>query len=166
MKNIKTNRLLLRPLKIEDIDSVMNFWGNEEVMKYCGGPGTKERELKALKYYINLQNKKGYSPFVLELKENKNIIGVCGFNPTNKEDEIELIYHLNKNYWKKGYAFEAASACINYARKNLNIKRILASVDPRNIASRKILEKLGFKFKESKFKEVTKQEEYHFELII
>lgn len=51
---LETERLILRTLELEDIESVMNFWGDVEVMKYCGGAGTKERELKALKYYINM----------------------------------------------------------------------------------------------------------------
>ncbi len=51
----ETDRLLLKTLKMEDIDSVMGFWGDAEVMKYCGGACTKERELRALKFYTNLQ---------------------------------------------------------------------------------------------------------------
>ena len=142
---LETNRLILRTLNIEDIDSVMNFWGDIEVMKYCGGAGTRERELRALQFYINLQKEKGFSPYIVAKKESGEVIGVCGFNPPNDGYDAELMYHLAKDYWGRGYATEAAQACIDYARQHTSINRLGASIDPENGASRNVLEKLGFK---------------------
>jgi len=162
----ETNRLLLRTLKREDLDSVMDFWGNEEVMKYCCGAGNRQRELKAIEFYINLQKEKGFSPYLVILKENSEVIGACGFNPTKNDCEIELIYHFAQKYWGRGYATEAANECINNTRDNLKINKVIASIDPRNIASKKVLEKLGFEFRGMKWFEETKQEEPYFELNI
>ncbi|MCT4619858.1 MAG: GNAT family N-acetyltransferase [Marinisporobacter sp.] len=162
----ETDRLLLRTLKHEDLDFVMNFWGNEEVMKYCGNNGSREREQKAIEFYIKLQKEKGFSTYAVILKENSEVIGACGFNPTKDDHKIELIYHFAIKYWGKGFATEAANACINYARENLKINKIIASIHPRNLVSKKVLEKLGFKFICMNWSEVTKQKEPYFELSI
>lgn len=166
MRILETDRLILRTLNIDDIDCVMNFWGDIEVMKYCGGAGTRERELKALQFYINLQKEKGFSPYIVAIKESGKVIGVCGFNPPNDGYDAEIMYHLAKDYWGRGYATEAAQACIDYARRHTKISRLGASIDPENGASRNVLEKLGFKCIGMKWCEVTNQEEPYFELIL
>jgi len=120
---VETKRLILRTLNHEDIDSVMNIWGNEEVMQYCGGPGSKEREQHAIEFYINLQNKQGFSPYIVLLKERLEIIGVCGFNPPS-EGNLELMYHFDKNYWNQGYATELAKKLIEFGFNELNLQRI------------------------------------------
>ncbi len=166
MVKFETDRLILRTLKSTDVDAVMKFWGDAEVMKYCGGAGTRERELKAIEFYITLQNQKGFSPYIVTLKENNEVIGACGFNPTKNDNEIELIYHFAKKYWGKGYATEASRACVNYACSNLKINKIIASIDPKNKNSRKILEKIGFEYKHMRWFKDTKQEEPYFELAV
>lgn len=163
---LETERLILRNLEIEDIDSVMDFWGDVEVMKYCGGAGTRERELRALQYYINMEKERGFSPYLTILKESGEIIGVCGFNPPNNGYDSELMYHLAKKYWGKGYATEAALACIDYAKKSLKISKIGASIDPENNVSQKVLEKLGFNYVGMKWCEDTNQDEPYFEMIL
>ena len=159
-----TDRLLLRTLNERDIDAVLSFWGDEEVMKYCGGAGNREREERALKFYINLQKERGYSPYAVILKENNELIGVCGFNPPYDHEYMELMYHFAKKYWGKGFATEAANACIYYARESLMAKKIAAFIDPSNQASEKVLKKLGFIFKGMKWHEGSKKEEPYFEL--
>ena len=166
MNVIETERLYLRLLTLTDIDVLMNIWGDQKVMKYCGGAGTKERELQALKYYINLQNEKGFSPYLVISKESNAILGVCGFNPPNNGYDTELMYHLDKKYWGKGYATEAGKACLTYAKEKIFIKRISASIDPSNKASENVLKKLGFNYVGMVWCEATKQDEPYFEYII
>lgn len=161
---VETDRLLLRKLEVEDIDALMSVWGDEEVMKYCGGAGDREREESALKFYIHLQNERGYSPYAVILKENSELIGVCGFNPPCDHENMELMYHFAKKYWGKGYATEAARACIHYAREHLKSDKIVAFIDPNNQGSEKVLKKLGFIFKGTKWHDGSKKEEPYFEL--
>ncbi len=144
----------------------MRFWGDTEVMKYCGGAGTREREFKALQYYMNMQEELGFSPYLTILKESDKVIGVCGFNPPNNGYDTELMYHFAKESWGKGYATEAAKACIEYAKKHLKIKRIGASIDPENKASLVVLEKLGFIYVGTRWCGDTNQDEPYFEKII
>lgn len=162
---LETERLVLRTLELNDIDSVMKFWGDIEVMKFCGGAGTREREFKSLKYYVNMQKEKGFSPYLAILKESNEVIGVCGFNPPNHVYDAELMYHLAKKYWGKGYATEAAKGCIEYAKKYLNIKKVGASIDPENNVSQNVLKKLGFIYVGMKWCEETNQDEPYFEMV-
>jgi len=165
--SFETNRLLIRILEIEDLDSVMRFWGNAEVMKYCGGSSCdRERIANAIRNYRNSQEQRGFSAFAVVLKETSEVIGACGYNYTKDKDVIELIYHFAKKYWDKGYATETGEACINYAKEHLKIHKIIASVDPKHAASRKILEKLKFVYKDMKWFKETEQYDMCFELTI
>jgi [ribosomal protein S5]-alanine N-acetyltransferase len=142
----------------------MFIWG--EVMKYCGGSGSKEREERALVFYINLQKERGYSPYAVILKKNSELIGVCGFNPPYDQKYMELMYHFANKYWGKGYATEAAKACIGYAKENLKSEKIVAFIEPNNEASEKVLKKLGFVYKGRKWHGGSKKEEPWFELVL
>jgi len=155
----ETERLGLRLLEPGDLEEIMTFWGDGEVMQYCGGPGTRERELRAINYYAELQRNRGLSVYGVYEKQDQCLIGACGFNPGENEAEAELIYHFAKRCWGKGYAIEAAKACISYARGVQSIERIVASTDPQNVVSGRILEKLGFLYEGMKWHEDLKQEE-------
>jgi len=160
---LETERLILRLLELSDIDELMNIWGDREVMLYCGGAGTREQELKSLIYYKDLYDSQGFSPFVVVLKSDQSIIGVCGFNPPNNGCDAELMYHFKKSCWGNGYATEAAKGCLNYATDHPKIKILGASIDPKNDSSRNVLEKLGFDYVGMKWCEATGQEEPYFQ---
>jgi ribosomal-protein-alanine N-acetyltransferase len=89
---------------------------------------------------------------------------VCGFNPPHEKYDAELMYHFAKPHWGKGYAKEAARGCLAYAKEKLGLRRIGAFVDPKNTASKRILEKNGFRFIGTKWFEDTKQDELCYEL--
>lgn len=160
----ETRRLLLRTLHLHDLDALMDIWGMEEVMKYCGGAGTREQELRSLTYYIRMQEERGFSPYLVLHKETKEVLGVCGFNPPEEDYDALLMYHFARGHWGKGYGTEAAAACVDYARVSLNLQKIGASVDPHNLASQRILEKIGFRFIGKKWFEDLKQDELCYEL--
>lgn len=162
---LETERLILRSLRVDDIDSVMTFWGNEEVMKYCGGTSAdKERIKKSINFYKNLEEKGRLSVLAVVLKESDTVIGACGYNPLEDDDEVELIYHYAKYYWGKGYATEAGKACVEFAKQDSRIKKVIASIHPEHLSSRKVLEKIGFNYIGTKWFEDTKQNEPYFEI--
>ncbi|MFH5836799.1 GNAT family N-acetyltransferase [Proteiniclasticum sp. C24MP] len=164
MSITKTKRLELRTLSLNDLDALMDIWGNEEVMRYCGGAGTREQEHRSLQYYITMQKEKGFSPYLVLRRETQEVLGVCGFNPPQEEYDAELMYHFAKAHWGKGYGLEAADACIRYARESLNMKKIGAVVDPDNIPSQRILERIGFRPIGKKWFKDTQKEEFCYEL--
>ena len=92
-------------------------------------------------------------------------MGVGGFNPPGEGYDAELMYHLAKKHWGKGFATEAAKACIDYGMNVLQFKKIEASIDPRNHTSQKILEKIGFQYMGMKWCSDTQQNEPFFEFV-
>ncbi len=77
-------------------------------------------------------------------KATARLVGHCGFNLFEDGPDIELAFHFHRACWGRGYATEAARASLDYAFTVLKKNRIVALTDPRNAASIRVLEKLGF----------------------
>ena len=92
------------------------------------------------------------------------LIGACGFNVTEQDGELELVFHFAKAFWGKGYASEAAKACLTYAADTLKPKKIIAGCHPENDVSKNVLKKCGFKFVGNRWFDDTQREEPCFEL--
>lgn len=83
---------------------------------------------------------------MIERKTNE-IIGTCGFNSIDFENaKAEIGYDIAKAYWGMGYAPESIRALLNYAFETLKLNRIEAKVEPANVNSIKVLQKLKFTF--------------------
>ncbi len=77
-------------------------------------------------------------------KSSGEIIGSCGFARPHGTKEIELGYLFGRKFWGKGFATEAASACLQFGFGKLDFREIIALTDLENTASQKVLEKIGF----------------------
>ena len=77
-------------------------------------------------------------------RQDEDFIGWCGLN--NIDGEIDLGYRFFRSAWGQGFATEAARACIEYGFGTLRLSRIIARALPENIASWKVLEKVGMRF--------------------
>ncbi|MNV81492.1 Ribosomal-protein-serine acetyltransferase [compost metagenome] len=83
---------------------------------------------------------------IIEMESNE-IIGSCGFNSLDFENEkAEIGYDIARAFWGRGYASEAISALLDYAFSTLKLNRIEAKVEPENVNSVKVLQKLNFMF--------------------
>jgi ribosomal-protein-alanine N-acetyltransferase len=78
-------------------------------------------------------------------KGTSNIIGTVGFNNFTKRHRANIGYDLQVDFWNRGFITEALEAVIEYGFYELNINRIEAEVMPGNVASEKVLSKIGFK---------------------
>lgn len=137
MKEIRTDRLLLRPFRESDYDDLFEFLSQLENDEFEGYPGiTYENGRDHLKYRIE-----SGEFYAIELPEEKKVIGniYCG----NREFSAkEVGYIIHKQYQRKGYAAEALSAVIQSAFQE-GAHRVYAECDPRNTSSWKLLEKVG-----------------------
>lgn len=153
---IKTERLLLRRLKKDDVNEIFSLRSNEEVMKYID----KERaaSLKDAEIFINLINGSADSntgiTWAIELKQNPGkMIGSIGFWRLIKEHfRAEIGYMLHPDFWRKGIMKEALVAVIDFGFNEIKLHSIEAQINPENTASARILESFGF-VKEAHFKE-------------
>jgi RimJ/RimL family protein N-acetyltransferase len=162
-QKIETTRLIIRPYLHEDLEDVYGQFSNTEATKYFQG-GTKTHE-ETKKYLIDaIHAFETPSPMgrrAVVLKETKKVIGYvglcylkealqnfCGLHCTDDalKNKIELSYGLNRKYWGKGYAFEAAKAMLDYGFNTIGLKEIVAAINPKNMASIKIAKKLGMKY--------------------
>ncbi len=144
-----TKRLALRKIRISDATALFNVWSDPAVAAFMN-ISAFIHESQAIEM-INLLNELAetnqairYTLFDLK---SKDIIGSCGFNAIDTENaRVEIGYDIAKAHWGNGYAPESIQALIDEAFDNLAINRIEAKVEPANINSIKVLQKLGFTF--------------------
>ena len=81
------------------------------------------------------------------LRANGDHVGCRGLRPYNPEELIyEMGFHLRPHYWGMGLASEAGQAVVDYGFQRLSAKALFAGHHPENLASKRVLEKLGFRF--------------------
>lgn len=147
---LETNRLLLRTFTIADADLILQLNLNPEVTRYTGDPmkdikHAKEVLEKVILPQYALYNHGRWAVIVKGAPGQgyNEFIGWCGLKARPERNEIDLGYRFMKNAWGKGYATEAAFACLQYGFKELGLKRIIGRAMPENIASIRVLEKCG-----------------------
>lgn len=147
LPTIDTTRLSLRAIRAEDLDAFYGVYSNPEVMRYWSTPPLPNREAAAkLISEINEGFKRQeLLKWGIALRVNDELIGsVTLFHPDFTHRRAEIGYALGRDYWRQGYMRETLQAVLNYAFAELNLHRLEADVDPRNAASVRTLERLGF----------------------
>jgi ribosomal-protein-alanine N-acetyltransferase len=143
---LETERLILRPWKLEDADAMFEICRDSEVMLHIGNRKpyeSVEDAVKFLDWAISYQKKNGFCRWAVVEKSSGKIVGSCGFFRL-KNDDKELGYLFAREVWGKGLATEAAGACLRYGYEKLNFTKIIALTDVAHFASQKVLEKIGF----------------------
>ncbi len=147
MKILETERLILRVWTLADAPQLFEICGDAEVMKYLGTGKpyeTIEQANEFLRWATDYQKASNFCRWAVLLKENQEIVGSCGFACPHGTTEIELGYLLARRFWGKGLATEAVGASLKYGFENLDFREIIAMTDLENVASQKVLEKIGF----------------------
>lgn len=153
---IHSRRLILRMIQAQDADAVFRYRSNEEVNQY---QGWIPKTIEEVHYFISHKVAKEmnlpgtWAQWVIIRKDTQQVIGDIGihFLPADSF-QTELGCTLDHLQQGNGYATEALSETINYLFGELNKHRIIASIDPRNHASIRLFERLGFR-REAHFKE-------------
>jgi ribosomal-protein-alanine N-acetyltransferase len=143
---LETERFILRELQTNDAQDYYNYFSDPEVTKYWGYQGPKNVET-ASKTFARFQNafiRKEMITWGIANKEDNKIIGTCILNDFIKASMVSLGYNLSRDYWRQGVMTEVLEAVIPYAFNVLDMNRIQAKVMPENIASTKLLSKMGF----------------------
>ena len=147
--SIETSRLRLRELTVDDAEFVCRLVNEPSFLTNIGDRGVRTPE-DARRYILDgpwtRQRKPGYAQFLIELKETGTPIGVCGLLYRETLDLSDVGFALVPEHWGKGHATEAASAVMAYGRSTLGIERIVGLTSADNLASIKVLEKLGLSF--------------------
>lgn len=145
---IETQRLIIRLVEEKDIASLFEVNGDDEVTLYLPYETWKTIEDGNSWYerMCSLQATDTVLQFVIVEKESDRVIGSCLlFRLEEASARAEIGYVMGRAYWQKGFTFETLSGLIKYAFEDCALRRLEAEIDPRNIASNKLLLKLGFK---------------------
>ncbi|MDQ0233335.1 GNAT family N-acetyltransferase [Metabacillus malikii] len=144
---IETKRLILRKITKDDAKSILIYLSDKEVMKYYGlAPFTSINDaLDEISWYQSIESNKTGIRWGITIKERGIVIGSCGFhNNVSQHFRTEIGFELSRDHWGKGIAYEALEAIISYGFEHMNIHRIEALIEPPNLRSLRLIEKLGF----------------------
>ncbi len=142
MKIIETQRLILRPLTVEDAQDVFEWTSDPVVNRYMPYP-LHENVYRTEEWISSLGDK---NEFCFCLKTTGKVIGAGSIAYRAEYDSYELGYNLNRSYWGMGYATEASGAMIKWAYENLGARDFFARHATANKASGKVILKCGFQF--------------------
>lgn len=142
---MKTERLLLRPLNISDLQTVHIYASDNNNTTYmCFLPNETIDETACFLKKVTIEwEKETPSFYEFAIDFNGSQIGAISVYLNESKDIGELGWILNKLYWRKGIAFEAACAVKDFSFNTLKLKKIIACCDYRNTASYNLMKKLG-----------------------
>lgn len=146
MKVIETNRMVLRPWKIEDLDDLYEYARNPKIGPCAGWKPheNKEESLKILQSFIE-----GNEVRAIVLKENDKVIGSVGVHFDKKRDLVNakmIGYVLSEAYWGKGLMSEAVGKLIDYLFTEEKLDMITCYHYPFNLRSKGVIKKCGFTY--------------------
>jgi RimJ/RimL family protein N-acetyltransferase len=143
---IETERLRLRRWRDSDISSLARWNADPRFMRHMGrGPLTRDESAAALTRYQRHWAEHGFGLFAVEDRSTGVLIGRAGsqFHRLWPADP-EVGWGLDPDWWGRGFATEAGDACVRWAFHHLEINRLVSITTPENVASRRVMQKLGF----------------------
>jgi RimJ/RimL family protein N-acetyltransferase len=146
---IETERLRLRPLDVGDVDAWhRQIFSDPKVTRYLPArkPTPREDVVERLATQIESWQVRGFGVWAVSQKASNQLMGHAGFVTPEASDRIELIYALGRDWWGRGFATEAAAACLRHGFEVLNFTEIAALAFPENEPSIHVMLKLGFAF--------------------
>lgn len=163
---VATERLIIRSFEFEDWSAVLEYTSNKSVMKYIPEGVFNEEEAKDFikkNYDIQARN------FPVVIKDNCKLVGHIVFHKYFGDHTFEIGWVFNPAFHNRGYASEAALAILKYGFEEMNLHRIIATCQPENIPSYRVMEKIGMR-REGYFKKCIPHEnewwdEYYYAIL-
>ena len=160
----ETERLIVRKLVTSDLDAFHKMQSNPKVMQYTTGivkdlEGHRTELQELISKYDFIDN--DFWIYAVERKKDAVFIGTVALVKYEGNDEIG--YRFLEKFWGNGYGTEACKGLISYCRKN-NFRKLIAYAVDTNIASQKILEKLGFEFVKKQLAEDLQMQETKYQI--
>jgi ribosomal-protein-alanine N-acetyltransferase len=149
---ITTSRIVLRAYGEGEVARLHEILQVSDVLRYF--PTSDPPSLAKVQRLVESQEQhweeNGFGWWALGIRDPDQLIGWCGLNVLPETDEVELKYLLAKDFWGRGLATEASRASMNYALTDTTLDTIIGLVHPENIASQRVLEKVGMSFLDHK----------------
>ena len=143
----ETSRLILRQFNESDVDPLLGFRGDPQVMRFSiRGPETREDiQTKYLPGCLKRYSRDGLGQWAVVRKSDGICVGECGIcaQEIEGEREFEISYRMRRDCWGTGLATEAARACRDYGFKKAGLRRLISIIESENAASIRVAEKMG-----------------------
>jgi ribosomal-protein-alanine N-acetyltransferase len=145
---LETPRLILRPFAADDLDRMAKLMANKDFMRFSMGPMTREQTQNFLDKVIGWDRDGLPSQFAMIVRSGGSLAGYCGFfhHEVDGKMEIEIGYRLQRDFWNRGLATEAARAVRDHGFLNLKLNYVISLIHPENHPSRRVAEKNGMTF--------------------
>ena len=146
---IETERLILRAFDETDAPAVA-FYADPDVMRFMprghwAREDVERKFVKMLEIVRDRWREHGFGMWAVVLKSTNAVIGHCGLQRLEGGEDVEVFYLLDKPYWNRGIATEAASAALRFGAER-GLTKIVAVAFPENLASQRVMEKSGLTF--------------------
>jgi ribosomal-protein-alanine N-acetyltransferase len=144
-----TGRLRLARLTYDDAGFILELLNEPSFKRYIGDKGVDSLDdARAYLRDVPLAQYKrfGYGLYRVSIRDDDTAAGICGLVKRDEFPEPDLGFAFLKAHWSNGYALESSRAVLEEARDRFELRRILAMADKENVASVRLLEKLGFQF--------------------
>ncbi|MBN1512046.1 MAG: GNAT family N-acetyltransferase [Phycisphaerae bacterium] len=152
---LETERLQFRPLAMNDLNRLAEWYADPEVMRYVGVGRTRTREETRAKLteMIEAESRQGYGVWATVERASGTLIGRCGLMTWEIEGqhELEVVYLFARPHWGRGFATDAAIAIRDYGFETLRQRRLICLVYRQNRASRRVATKAGFRYRRRVF---------------
>ncbi len=147
---LETERLLMREFVEEDWGAVFAYQSHPLYLRYYELTHRTEDDVRAfVQMLIDQQKEQPRTKFqlALVLKTKKQLIGNCGIRVNDPDQrEANIGYEVNSRYWGQGYATEAARTILRFGFEELGMHRVWSWCMAENVASARVLEKIGMRF--------------------
>jgi RimJ/RimL family protein N-acetyltransferase len=150
MQILETDRLILRHLERDDLEGLYALYRDPEIRRYFPeGTLSRDETREELEWFLDGHPEHPELGLWATIhKESGEFIGRCGLLPwtIDERPEVEVAYLLAREFWGQGLATEAARAIVGHAFERLEVTRLVCLIDPANLASIRVAERIGMTF--------------------
>ena len=154
LPNVKTHRLCFKIIEMSDVDFIHQLYSDWRVSQHLGKvpfPFGYEDAKRTTSHCVSKESTEDTMTLLIRKKDDHRTIGIITFR---KDGELGILgYSILPEFWNMGFATEACKRIVNFGFESLELSTIQASTTENNIASMKVLEKIGFSLREDGIKE-------------
>jgi RimJ/RimL family protein N-acetyltransferase len=142
---LRSERLILRPLREDDLDASAAMYADPEVMRYLGDGHvfTRQESWRYLAFLIGHWQLRGFGMWSVTLRHDDGMIGRAGFFQPEDWPGFEIGWTFARHAWGHGYATEAALCALRHGREVMRRDEVISVIHPENAASIRVAERIG-----------------------
>ena len=144
---LRTERLVMRGFREEDLDALAEISADSEVTQWVGDPDglSREETWRRMAYFIGHWELRGFGQWALFDQDSGELVGRAGLLRPEGWPGLEVGWLVARAHWGRGFAPEAGRASLDWARDALGADHVISLIEPHNANSARVAEKLGMK---------------------